>query len=241
MADAQEHERRWRKADGSVVWVHHATALLRDERGMPLFFVSQVQDTTNQHNVTARLTHQAHHDALTGAMNRHLLEERIDSVLKRQAQSGRSVGMLYCDVDDFKTINDTFGHAAGDAVLKTTAQRITATVRSDDLVIRAGGDEFVVVINQRPDLASAQAIARKIRAEVHEPIPVQDSEVTPTLSIGLAMAEPGTTADALLHAADHALYVAKESGRDRIATFDPANDDAAYQQPPDDPSQQTEA
>ena len=233
MHEAQEHERRWLKPDGSVVWVQHSTGLLRDERGMPLFFVSHLQDTTEAHQAKAELTHQAYHDALTGVINRHQLEGRIESALKRLARVGSSVGLLYCDVDDFKTINDRYGHAGGDAVLKLTAERIASTVRSDDLVIRAGGDEFIVVINEPPDVSSAQYIAQKIRTAVHKPIPVLDSEVTPTLSIGVAMAGPSTTADELLHAADHALYMAKESGRNRVVIFDPAADNTGQGANPD--------
>ena len=212
------HEGRLVTATGDSVWVEHSVALIRDEHDTPLFYVSQFQDITAARAAQAELLHRAHHDPLTGLINRGQLQDRVTEILNHQQRRGGVAGLLFCDIDNFKTINDTYGHAVGDDVLKTTARRASAVVRSDDVIARIGGDEFVVVLPAVDDLDAAVAVAQKIRAAVSAPLPIGDDQVTVTISVGITLAGPNVDADWLLSRADAALYQAKEAGRDRIAT-----------------------
>ena len=126
---------------------------------------------------------------------------------------------MFCDLDYFKTVNDSYGHAGGDDVLRVTAERMASALREGDEVARLGGDEFVIVLTDVHDLSAAVAVAQKVRDAVAEPLPVEAEQVSITLSIGVALATPGIEAYRLLRNADAALYEAKNSGRDRIAVF----------------------
>ena len=124
--------------------------------------------------------------------------------------------MLFCDIDRFKSINDTHGHSGGDEVLKEVANRVRDACRGDDLIARLGGDEFVVLLHGVQDLAAAAMVAEQIRTAVHQPIAVAGIETTLTLSIGLALAGPDSDPALLLGMADKALYGAKRAGRDQV-------------------------
>lgn len=125
--------------------------------------------------------------------------------------------MLLCDVDRFKSINDTHGHPGGDVVLKEVAHRVRGACRGDDLIARLGGDEFVVLLHGVQDLAAAAMVAEQIRSAVHEPKAVGAGvDTTVTISIGLALAGPDSDPALLLGMADKALYQAKEAGRDQV-------------------------
>ena len=214
------HEGRLVTATGDSVWVEHSVALIRDEHNTPLFYVSQFQDITAARAAQAELLHRAHHDPLTGLINRGQLEDRVTDILHHQQRRNGVAGLLFCDIDNFKTINDTYGHAVGDDVLKATARRASLAVRSDDVIARLGGDEFVIVLPAVRDLEAAVAVAQKIRAAVRVPLSIGEDHVIVTLSVGITLAGPGVDADWLLSRADAALYQAKEAGRDRIATAD---------------------
>lgn len=124
--------------------------------------------------------------------------------------------MLFCDVDRFKFINDTHGHAAGDETLRTLANRIRACVRSDDVCARMGGDELLVILDGTHALEDARQIAEKIRQAAEQPIPVGYTQVNTSLSIGLALAQPGEEFDQVMARADTAMYEAKKHGRSRV-------------------------
>ncbi|HSO03521.1 MAG TPA: diguanylate cyclase [Candidatus Limnocylindrales bacterium] len=164
----------------------------------------------------AALSHRAQHDPLTGLANRGQLEARISEALNRSPRLGGSIAVLFCDLDNFKSINDTHGHSGGDEILKGVAERVRGACRADDLVARLGGDEFVVVLHGVRDLAAAAQVAEKIRLAVHPPMVVAGVEVTLTISIGLALAGPDADPAELLGRADQALYRAKDAGRDRV-------------------------
>ncbi|MEI6624688.1 MAG: diguanylate cyclase, partial [Actinomycetes bacterium] len=213
------HEGRLITATGMVLWVQHSLALIRDEHDMPLFYVSQYQDITEVRAARMELLHQAQHDQLTGLINRGQLQERISNVVARCPQSAGVCALLFCDLDYFKDINDSYGHAGGDDVLRVTAERMASALREGDEVARLGGDEFVIVLSGVQDLSAAVAVAEKIRDAVAEPLPAEGEPVSITMSIGVALATPGIEAHRLLRNADAALYEAKNSGRDRIAVF----------------------
>jgi diguanylate cyclase (GGDEF)-like protein len=145
---------------------------------------------------------------------------RLDALLSKR-RTGRQTGLLFCDLDNLKQINDTAGHAAGDAVISAVAQRIRSAVRSDDICARFGGDEFVVVLLGLHGLHQAVAIAEKIRQAATAPVRISDgSSVTPSLSIGVTLAHEEEGSSALLDRADAAMYDAKESGRNAVAAIE---------------------
>jgi two-component system cell cycle response regulator len=161
---------------------------------------------------------QATHDALTGVLNRGAVLDALSRELGRSSRQGTTVGLLLADVDFFKRVNDTFGHAAGDAVLCEVTRRLTEGVRPYDLVGRLGGEEFLLVL---PDCDKAETLqsGERLRARLSaEPVSFEGESITITVSIGAAVSllDATATAETLIHAADAALYRAKRSGRDRV-------------------------
>ncbi|MFO1400148.1 MAG: EAL domain-containing protein [Steroidobacteraceae bacterium] len=172
------------------------------------------------HEHRKQLSHIAHHDALTGLPNRLYLQARLPRVLRKVAGSERQLAVMYVDVDNFKNINDSLGHASGDQVLSVVAGRLRACTRSSDVVVRMGGDEFVVVATLLPDRAAMQVIAAKIVAALQAPIALQDSTVQVSASIGISVfPEDAIDSETLLKNADIALYQAKEAGRNNFQFF----------------------
>jgi diguanylate cyclase (GGDEF)-like protein/PAS domain S-box-containing protein len=171
------------------------------------------------------LTFQATHDALTGLPNRHLIIDRLIQALALATRLDTSIGLIFVDLDSFKEINDTGGHAAGDAVLRAVADRLVTAVRPMDSMSRLGGDEFVVVLPALESPAQALAIGRRIAASIDAPIMLSHRTMTVSASIGISVAEPGTSndeadPDSLLRQADSAMYHAKSLGGARTELFD---------------------
>lgn len=160
-----------------------------------------------------QLRHEAVHDPLTGLANRTLLHDRLEHALARSEREGGETGVVFVDLDDFKLVNDAFGHAAGDAVLVELARRLQSTVRPADTVARLGGDEFVVVCEQ-VDRDSALALGRRLQRAVELPLAVGEATHELSVSIGIALGHAGP--DALLASADAALYGAKAGGGGRV-------------------------
>jgi diguanylate cyclase (GGDEF)-like protein len=168
-----------------------------------------------------QLRYQAYHDPLTNLGNRSLFVERVDERLARSTP-GKVPVVLFLDLDDFKVVNDTLGHAAGDRLLAAAADRIRSCVRADDVAARLGGDEFAVLIEDQADLSRAIAVANRIIESVRLPFPIENQEMSVTASIGIAAATSDTTAaDELLRNADVAMYIAKANGKGRSAVFEP--------------------
>lgn len=168
-----------------------------------------------------RIHHMAHHDVLTGLSNRQGLEERIQLALQQGAQVGRGVALAYIDLDNFKFVNDSHGHAAGDQVLREVARRLQVGVRGADTVARLGGDEFLVMFtDQPPDPVVLEARLHRLREEVARPIQIGERSFRATCSIGVA-SYPNDAQDAasLMNCADTALYRAKASGRDAVQFY----------------------
>jgi diguanylate cyclase len=172
----------------------------------------------------AALAHRANHDGLTGLPNRDHLLEQLEAVLGPDAPPRRAgaPALLFCDLDRFKFVNDSLGHRCGDLLLQEAARRIAGAVRTGDVVTRLGGDEFVVLCPAVSGHADAVAVADRITAAMAEPFDLDGSEAFTTVSVGVALAEPGATSESLLADADMALYEAKESGRNRHGVFDSA-------------------
>ncbi|HEX8739441.1 MAG TPA: diguanylate cyclase [Casimicrobiaceae bacterium] len=174
-------------------------------------------DVTRIRETERELERLAQFDALTGLANRHRFNDGIAAALQRSQRSGQPVALLFLDIDGFKTINDTLGHAAGDDVLLEFAHRLLQAVRSTDLVARLAGDEFVIVLEGVHGREEARFIARKIIASMRREFRAGDTMVRVTTSIGIALGTGGeTTSEGLLKRADSALYAAKREGRDRF-------------------------
>jgi diguanylate cyclase (GGDEF)-like protein len=168
------------------------------------------------------LLHQAFHDTLTGLPNRVLFLDRLGQALARRERRPMEVAVLFLDVDRFKWVNDSLGHAAGDQLLVAVAGRLHSVLRPGDTVARFGGDEFVLLCEELGDEREAFAVAQRLNRALADPFHLKGREVGLTASIGIALASTSThdTPDALLRDADAAMYRAKERGRDRIELFD---------------------
>ena len=165
------------------------------------------------------LTVRARFDELTGLINRQEALEQLTGILSHPQRQGSELAVAFCDLDNFKTVNDSLGHAAGDDVLRVVGGRVRASVRHDDLVARLGGDEILVVLCGVTDLAAAVNVAEKIRSVAAQPVPTGDGSVGVTLSIGITLAHAGDDIDTLIARADQAMYEAKRTGRDRVIVF----------------------
>ena len=203
---------------GRVRWVAHAMSLIVDEDEVPVSFVSQYIDITESRVSHMQLIERAERDALTGALNRAGIHDRIRVAIEAVAHTDRteSSAVLFCDLDGFKELNDRYGHGVGDLVLKETVSRITQAVRVHDSLGRVGGDEFVVLIESLRQGSDVQAVAQKILAAVCAPLE-RDDLPAPRLSIGIAMVHIDDTPESVLAAADEALYRAKRAGGRQIA------------------------
>jgi diguanylate cyclase (GGDEF)-like protein/PAS domain S-box-containing protein len=214
-------ECRLRTQDGSWVPVESTCRnLLADPqiRG----FVVNSRDISERKELEEQLEHRALHDPMTGLANRALLLDRLEHTGTRAARSHTRYAVLFVDVDDFKPINDTLGHAVGDAVLTTIAQRLTRVVRSADTVARVGGDEFAVLIEDSRSDADAARAAARVLASVSRPIHAAGREVRVTVSIGIAYDDGVLEANSVLRNADIAMYLAKQGGKDRFEIFETA-------------------
>jgi diguanylate cyclase (GGDEF)-like protein len=166
------------------------------------------------------LAHQAFHDSLTELPNRALFADRLAHALERTNRRKAAVAVLFLDLDDFKPINDTFGHEAGDQLLTAVARRITACVRPEDTVARLGGDEFTVLLEDIADVRYAIAVAERIEVSMRDPFVVSGNEATVTASIGIAVSTGReSTPDDLIRTSDEAMYLAKRKGRARHEVF----------------------
>jgi diguanylate cyclase (GGDEF)-like protein len=168
-----------------------------------------------------QLRYQAYHDPLTGLANRSLFVERVTDRLATMTGE-RTPVVLFLDLDDFKIVNDTFGHAAGDRLLVDVAERVRSVLRTDDIAARLGGDEFAILLDDDPDLATAVSVAERIVGALRVTFLIAESEVQVSGSVGIAAARLGSErADELLRNADVAMYMAKSKGKNRVAVFEP--------------------
>ncbi|WP_165372852.1 putative bifunctional diguanylate cyclase/phosphodiesterase [Pengzhenrongella frigida] len=215
---------RLRHRNGTTVWVRDDAMLLWDAEGRAVFHGVLV-DVTREKQLEERLAHEVLHDSLTGLPNRKLFRDRVGHALTAAARSGEAVAVLFIDLDGFKTINDTFGHAAGDEVIVAAARRLQTCARAGDTAARLGGDEFAVLVeNLTP--AQAMALGDRILAVLRDtPVEFGGRTATVGASIGIAVAGAGETTETLLRNADLAMYQAKAEGRGRLALYTPGMHD----------------
>lgn len=173
-----------------------------------------INDITEQKDVEHKLRHLAQFDSLTGLANRSRFDDKLAEAIARSERSGTSLALVFLDLDDFKSINDTFGHQGGDLALQEFARRLIRSVRSTDTVARLAGDEFVVVLELLKHADEAAVVAAKIIAAMATPFQLFDEQHVFSTSMGIAVRRRGETdGEALLRRADTALYQAKALGR----------------------------
>ncbi|HUY03923.1 MAG TPA: EAL domain-containing protein [Rhodocyclaceae bacterium] len=211
------------RKDGSLFWNDLSLAPVRGESGQVRHQVSIIKDITERKDYETQLEYQASYDALTGLANRNLLADRLDQAIAHAKRNKSLVAVLLLDLDRFKVVNDSLGHDAGDALLQTMAQRLTACVRSVDTVARLGGDEFVVVMSDIDSENDAATLARKLLQQLSLPMMVAGREMVSNASLGIALyPKDAEQASILLKNADVAMYRAKELGRNSMQFYTPA-------------------
>lgn len=219
-------EAQFRKKDGRLFWGQMSASVIDIEEEPCILSLSR--DISAAKRAEEEIRTLAFYDTLTGLPNRRLLSERLRQCLTETARTKRRGALLFIDLDNFKTLNDTLGHSAGDLLLKEVAGRLKGSVRESDTVARLGGDEFVVIVedlseNEKEAAAQARLVAEKILAAVHGACVLADSEYATTCSMGIALIDGGTRkTDEVLQQADIAMYQAKEGGRNTMRFFAPA-------------------
>lgn len=207
---------RIRAKDGILHWVEAHACPYLDGQGRIDGRVSSLRIIDRLVVAELQLQRYARTDELTGLLNRREVLEKIDARTTPVLRTGKQTAVLFCDLDHFKSINDRYGHAAGDQVLRVVAERIKGCLRSQDLAARLGGDELLVLLRGVQDLDNAVEIAERIQSVIKAPIPTPNGELQITLSIGVTLALRGEGSDALIARADAAMYEAKKTGRDRV-------------------------
>jgi diguanylate cyclase (GGDEF)-like protein/PAS domain S-box-containing protein len=212
----EQYEIHFHRPDGSEVWGRVNSTLLATEASeSPSLVLTQIEDITLLRSMQARFAYAATHDQLTGLPNRALVLERLTAAMAGAHRDGGRVAVLFCDLDHFKDINDTLGHAAGDQMLTEIGYRLQRTAREQDTVGRFGGDEFVVICYPVLGPAAVAGLATRLMRAVREPLTLAGEPVVPSMSVGVALSAVPDSADAALAHADRALYAAKAAGRGR--------------------------
>ncbi|MCU1343890.1 MAG: putative diguanylate cyclase/phosphodiesterase & domain with sensor(s) [Acidimicrobiia bacterium] len=208
-------------AGGDELPISQVLVAHRDASGAIEYMASISRDISERKGFETRLAHQATHDALTGLPNRVLLLDRLKMAMARVARHPAPLAVLFCDLDNFKVVNDSLGHDVGDALLRTISDRIRDAVRPSDTVARFGGDEFVVLCDQLATESDAIVIAERLAMVITEPVGIGEHEIVVSTSLGIAFARTShDRPEALIRDADVAMYRAKEKGRNRIEVFD---------------------
>jgi diguanylate cyclase (GGDEF)-like protein len=199
---------------GNLVWELASISPIRDEDGRITHFVGVKEDITELKRLQDQMAHLAHHDQLTGLPNRFLFLDRLNQILHHSKRRDTTFAVLYLDLDNFKAVNDTYGHAVGDQLLVAVGQRLLGCVRESDTVARLGGDEYTILLSDIRGIPDVERIADMILQAIHNPFVLGTVECTVGISIGIAQFPlDGVEADPLLSAADMALYKVKNSGR----------------------------
>jgi len=217
--DSYQIEKRYRRADGSIIWGRLTASLVVDDEAKPAYLVGMVEDISAQKEAQRELIYKAHHDSLTGLLNRDSFEDKLRLNLSRD-DSG-ALAVMFLDLDEFKVVNDSLGHRAGDTLLCEVAERLEGTLRDSDVVARMGGDEFAVMVPGGGGRERLEAMARRIQNAIQMPVELDGQRVYASASIGIVEhAEEYDVAEEVLRDADSAMYFAKSEGRATWAVFD---------------------
>jgi diguanylate cyclase (GGDEF)-like protein/PAS domain S-box-containing protein len=213
--DRYQLEKRYLHKDGGPVWINLSVTKKISEEGHLEYFIAIIQ------SIQARkeLEQEARHDALTGLFNRRALDAILPIAQARADRSGLQLALMFIDLDGFKGVNDTYGHDAGDDLLRTVSTRLQSCVRRTDSLIRLAGDEFIVILEGIvPGVDEAREVAKKLIAAIAEPIIIKGNVLRTNASVGFSMYEPGSgkAPDELMREADRWMYKAKHSGKGRV-------------------------
>jgi diguanylate cyclase (GGDEF)-like protein/PAS domain S-box-containing protein len=211
-----EIEKRYVRKDGGIVWVQLNVSMVHDAAGAPVYQVAQAQDITDRKAMEAGLLKRALRDSLTGLPNRPAFVERLQEAFASSKRGGRAFAVLYLDLDRFKEVNDTLGHAAGDRLLQEVAARLKGAVRDSDFIARFGGDEFAILQTYLNDPSDTGVLAVKLTKLMAAAYQIDGNDVLVSASTGISVYGTGIAdPEAMLTQADLALYRAKAAGRDQ--------------------------
>lgn len=212
-----------KRKSGEIFWVRVVVSPVVDKRGTITHYVCILEDISLQKTQEARIKYQANYDALTGLANRFLVIERLNAAIAEARSNARNVAILFIDLDNFKSVNDTLGHETGDNLLKLAAARLQGVVRETDTVGRLGGDEFIVILGQTESAEEAIPTATHILMTFRNPFQFNQREIILTASIGISICPTdGLQHTELLRKADIAMYAAKREGRNNFRFFSPS-------------------
>ena len=210
---------RIKARDGNFHWIEANTGPFVNASGEEDGVIASFRVIDDLVEAESVIAHSARFDSLTGLMNRGEILQHLGGVARAARRPGEQTAVLFCDIDEFKLVNDAYGHAAGDEVLRRLAERISDTVRHEDAAARIGGDEFLVVLNGTHGLNEALCVAEKIRQSAAAAMEFDDEHLVATMSIGVTLLHPGESIGELLAHADEAMYEAKRTGRNRVVAF----------------------
>jgi diguanylate cyclase (GGDEF)-like protein len=209
-------------ADRPHRWLRTKGDAMLDLEGQPIKVLWVTEDVSQRKDMDARVRFLAHHDLLTGLPNRTLFQDRLQQAIAAAKRMETRIAVLFVDLDRFKSINDSFGHRAGDTLLQAVAARLRRCVRETDTVCRHSGDEYLVVLSALRDPGEAGIVASKVVQAFEKPFTIEDQEVSMSASIGISIyPDDGPTAEDLIRNADAAMYHSKRNGRNRFEFFTP--------------------
>lgn len=216
----QHFESQVYRTNGDIIWISENARAVINEQGELLYYEGSVEDITERRSYEAQIQHQATHDSLTGLPNRYLLEDRLQQAINYAERYHTKLAVAFLDLDQFKQINDSQGHDAGDQLLLLVAERLTALLRDSDTVVRLGGDEFVILLSSVSRTDDITHTMQRVLAVVANPVTLNGIEFNISCSIGVSIfPEDGTQAAVLLKNADTAMYKAKQSGKNNFQYF----------------------
>lgn len=222
-------ETRYIRQTGETVWIRNSVSL-QHSRGKPVSLINLIEDITETRNAHERLSYQATHDLLTGLPNRRLFADRLEQVLACSRRREDMVALFYFDLDGFKLVNDTLGHAFGDSLLQKVVRRLRGRVRECDTLARMGGDEFTLIVGGLANPDSIRSTAEKLLSAFQSPFILKGYELFVGASIGVSVfPQDGKDVSALLRNADAAMYEAKRTGKNRIQFFTPRMSEAVVE------------
>ncbi len=213
-------EWRFRAADGRTILAEHVATNLLDEPTVQGIVLNS-RDISDRAELERQLTHQAFHDPLTGLANRTLFLDRLAQAFRRGQRGPSGVALLFLDLDDFKRVNDSLGHAAGDHLLVHSSARIAGELRQGDTLARLGGDEFAILVEDADELATASAVAERVLAALRVPFALEGKEICVGVSVGIASGRDASSPSDLMRNADLAMYIAKTRGKGGSAVYEP--------------------
>ncbi len=208
------------RRDGTRIWISEHAHVVYAPSGEPLYYEGTVEDITAQYRYREQLEYQATHDPLTALPNRNLLQDRLKQVLRLAKRRGTQGTLAFVDIDNFKWVNDSLGHGAGDQLLVEVARRLKSCLRISDTVARYGGDEFVLILGDYDGLSETLNILHRLLAAIAEPMQLESQEVRVNCSIGVSVfPDDGTDLEMLLRHADAAMHHAKKLGKGQFQFY----------------------